>query len=841
MAKHWKSIKLNILAGYFALVLIATATVWIIYSETIKLTDNEVDISPVRDKIFIINSILTNLYDAEGLERSYLLTGNSRHFSKYNELMDSISVQVKTLGMDTTNLYQKNHTDSIQNLLGKKRQNLEELIAAKNAGSSEKIYERAMVRLAANQDSIDQLLNIYKTITTSKDSIIVKQTRKKFFERLVNVFSPQEKPDTTLKIVINESLQIDSIMDVFNPADSVAQLLTTVIEEIREESKVFETQLLKKEREILENDQTITLQIRQMLAQLENEELLRSLKKVEQQQSHIQNITTKVIFLGAVALIIVVVFIILILNDITKSHLYRKNLEKEKAYSEALLKSKEQLMMSITHDLKSPLSSIMGFSKLISTAEYNERQKNYLRNIETSAEYILRLINDLLDFARLESGRLKIEKIKFNFAGIMEEVITGFYPLARSKNLWLEVDLKNLPDTDYLSDPVRIKQVLNNLISNAIKFTEKGGVNVNCSVAETKDLKDFIKIEVTDTGIGISDENLENIFEEFSRGSLNGNSKYEGTGLGLAISKKIIELLDGQIQVESKNNEGSRFTIFLPLKRQNSMFKGDDKLTERETVQVKDSTKYSMNGEKVLLIDDDPVLLGMTAEMLNTAGIRVEAFTSQFDALSALKKEKFKILITDILMPQMNGFELLSFYRQNNQNGFAIAVTGESHDSQIYIEAGFDSVIKKPFTPNELLSQIYSRLNSNKNSTPEIENKNAISSVNYNIKGITAFTNGDPDSVKNILISFIQSTNENLKQFNQHLQNENPDELSELAHKMLAMFRQLNAVAVAKQLAVLEENNFKKPDLTFWRETAKTAQINIVNLVQKLKEDFQIS
>lgn len=841
MAKHWKSIKLNILAGYFALVLIATATVWIIYSETIKLTDNEVDISPVRDKIFIINSILTNLYDAEGLERSYLLTGNSRHFSKYNELMDSISVQVKILGMDTTNLYQKNHTDSIQNLLGKKRQNLEELIAAKNAGSSEKIYERAMVRLAANQDSIDQLLNIYKTITTSKDSIIVKQTRKKFFERLVNVFSPQEKPDTTLKIVINESLQIDSIMDVFSPADSVAQLLTTVIEEIREESKVFETQLLKKEREILENDQTITLQIRQMLAQLENEELLRSLKKVEQQQSHIQNITTKVIFLGAVALIVVVVFIILILNDITKSQLYRKNLEKEKAYSEALLKSKEQLMMSITHDLKSPLSSIMGFSKLISTAEYNERQKNYLRNIETSAEYILRLINDLLDFARLESGRLKIEKIKFNLAGIMEEVITGFYPLARSKNLWLEVDLKNLPDTDYLSDPVRIKQVLNNLISNAIKFTEKGGVNVNCLVAETKDLKDIIKIEVTDTGIGISDENLENIFEEFSRGSLNGNSKYEGTGLGLAISKKIIELLDGQIQVESKNNEGSRFTIFLPLKRQNSMFKGDDKLTERETVQVKDSTKYSMNGEKVLLIDDDPVLLGMTSEMLNAAGIRVEAFTSHVEALSSLKKEKFKILITDILMPQMNGFELLSFYRQNNHNGFAIAVTGESHDSQIYIEAGFDSVIKKPFTPNELLSQIYSRLNSNKNSTPEIENKNAISSVNYNIKGITAFTNGDPDSVKNILISFIQSTNENLKQFNQHLQNENPDELSELAHKMLAMFRQLNAVAVAKQLAVLEENNFKKPDLTFWRETAKTAQINIVNLVQKLKEDFQIS
>jgi signal transduction histidine kinase len=624
MAKYWKSVKINILSGYITLVLIGSITVWIIYNETIKLSDNQVDINPVSEKFLIVNSILTNLYEAEGLERSYLLTGNHQHFRKYNVLMDSISYQVKSFGKNATNPLQKNHTDSIQILLMKKRQNLEEMISTKNAGSSEKLYERAMVRLAANQDSINQLLNIYKNITKSKDSIVVKQTRKKFLDRLVNVFLPQENADSTLKIVFNESMQIDSIIDVFNPADSVTQLLTTVIEEIKEESKVFEKQLLKKEQDILENDQTITIQIRQMLARLENEELLNSLMKVEQQQSHIQNITTKVILLGAIALIIVIVFLILILKDITKSQLYRKNLEQEKAYSETLLKSKEQLMMSITHDLKSPLSSIMGFSRLISNEDFTGRQKNYLKNIEQSAEYILRLINDLLDFARLESGKLKVEKIRFNLISTLEEVISGFYPLAQSKNLLLEFDIKNLPNTDYLSDPIRIKQVLHNLISNAIKFTEKGKVSISCSVTKTKEQTDFIKIEVSDTGIGISPENTEHIFEEFSRGSLAGNSKYEGTGLGLAISKRIVELLDGQIQVESNYKKGSRFTVIFPLLHQPAKFT-KEKQTAENGIPATRYQNFSFKNEQILLVDDDPVLLGMTAEVLSTEGFHGKA------------------------------------------------------------------------------------------------------------------------------------------------------------------------------------------------------------------------
>ncbi|SHJ94049.1 hypothetical protein SAMN05444280_1423 [Tangfeifania diversioriginum] len=839
MAKNWKSVKINILSGYIALVLIGSVTVWIIYSETIKLSDNQVDINPVTEKILSVNSILTNLYEAEGLERSYLLTGNRQHFRKYNLLMDSISYQVESFGKNATNPLQKNHTDSIQVLLTKKRQNLEEIISTKNAGSSERLYERAMVRLAANKDSINQLLNIYKNITKSKDSIVVKQTRKNFFDRLVNVFLPQENADSTLKVVFNESMQIDSIIDVFNPADSVAQLLTTVVEEIKEESKVFEKQLLKKEQDILENDRTITIQIRQMLARLENEELLNSIMKVERQQSHIQSITTKVVLLGAIALIIVIVFLILILKDITKSQHYRKNLEQEKAYSEALLKSKEQFMMSITHDLKSPLSSIMGFSRLISNENFTGRQKDYLKNIEQSAKYILRLINDLLDFARLESGNLKVDKIRFNLIGTLEEVISGFHPLAQSKNLLLEFDIKNLPNTDYLSDPIRIKQVLYNLISNALKFTEKGKVSINCSVTATKGQTDFIKIEVSDTGIGITPENTEHIFEEFSRGSLTGTSKYEGTGLGLAISKRIVELLDGQIQVQSNYKKGSCFTLILPLLKQPAKFT-KEKQTAGNGIPATVSRNFPIENEQILLVDDAPVLLEMTAEVLKKEGFQVKAFTSHKQAIEALSNEKFNLLITDIQMPMMNGFQLLNFYRQNNKNGHAIAITGQLNNIQKYKDAGFNAVIQKPFVPDEFLNKVIHVLNGKKNDYTEKRNKHTSRSNNYSIKGIAAFAHGDSETIQKILASFIQSTSQNLQLFNQYLQNGDLNALSELAHKMLPMFRQLDAEAVIAPLSILEKNNFRESDLPYWTRTAQTAKINIEKLVEKLKEEHQI-
>ncbi len=836
MDKTGKSVKTNILLGYISFILIAAVTVGAIYSEGIKLTRNRVDIKPVNDKISLVNAVLTNLYQAEGYERSYLQTKNRKHYQAYVQLMDSVASQIDSLGRTVSNPPQYLHADSIQILLAQKRKNFKELVAIKNAGSSEELYRKSMRRLAAERDSINKLPSIYKTVTTSKDSILVKQRKQRFFERIMNVFSPQEKIDSTVKIVVTQTTQVDSILDEFNPADSVAQFLSMVIEDIKKESIALERKLNRKEQEILENDKIITLQIRQMFAKFENEIVNSSLQQVELQQQAVGNMTRFVVVLGTLALIVIVGFLILIMKDISKSQHYRQHLEREKAYSETLLKNKEQFMLSITHDLKSPLSSIIGYSHLARRERERQHQKRYLENIDQSATYILRLINDLIDFVRLETGKLKIENVRFNLKLLLDEVLDGFYPQASKKDVSLTMHEMLPPDDVFFSDPVRIKQVLGNLLSNAIKFTDRGKVEVKCSVTKTEGKTVWVQFVVEDTGIGISAENTKVIFEEFSRVSPEDGRQYEGTGLGLTITKRIVELLNGKLSLESRYGEGSRFSVLLPLKR----LPENTKLQrlKKKPLQVADAAAV-FNNQHVILVDDDAVLLEMTMRVLTANKLDVKSFSDPGEAMAALRNEAFDLLITDIQMPQTNGFELLAFFKKCKPNAKAIAVTGKALNAADFKKAGFSAFLEKPFQPDELVKLIASVLSGDKTGI-KAASSNDSSDKEYTLEAIEAFAAGDPETLRNILASFVETSGENVRLFRQYLSNEDIDALSKLAHKMLPLFRQLGVETVVKPLAALEQNAFDD-DKTKWMELGETALENVARFVKQICKDHQFS
>lgn len=837
MTKFGKSVKTNILLGYIALIAIASATIGLIYNETLALYKNQVDFSPVTHKILITNSILTNLYEAEGLERSFMQTGNRKHYEQYNSLMDSVVAQTEILRETASNPQQRIHADSVLNLVRQKRQNLKELLSIKQAGSSESLYEKAMNHFTANKDSINHLISVYKTFTTSTDSIRVEQRRKKFLERLVHVFSPRENPDSALKVVVNESTRVDSIINTFNLADSITSYLSSIMEDIRQESITFEKQLAKKEREILNNDQTISLQIRQILSMLENEEFVASVKKVELQQKHIGHMTTIIIILGTGALLIVAGFLTLILKDISRSQLYRKNLEKEKAYSESLLKSKEQFMLSITHDLKSPLSSIIGYSRLIEQQQATSGQKHFLRNINQSASYILRLINDLTDFTRLESGKLKIEPKRFNLKLLFHEVLSGFYPLAGEKQLELHLLNETPPGTTCFSDPLRIKQVLGNLISNAIKFTSVGKITVRCFFVQNKGSSNVLQIDVTDTGPGIAPEHSKLIFEEFSRILPESGPHQEGSGLGLNITKRLVELMNGTIMLESTPGKGSCFSVLLPMEQipENAI---QEKPQEKEI-------SFEVNGNPindlhVLLVDDDPVLLEMAENVLKTANLKVTPFSDPREALKTLQKKSFDLLITDIQMPRMNGFELFYFFRQHVKKPKAIAVTGNVSEPDIFDRAGFSAYLQKPFQPEELLHQVSQVLNGKKDG-PRPAQTIKESGEFYSIDALKAFTSDDPEAIRDILVSFTESTIQNVELFKQHLNNEDFKSLSLLAHKMLPLFKQLGVSSVIAPLSFLEQTKFDKKEKKNWVEAGKTVLKNTDILLKKISEDHQFS
>ena len=377
------NVKTKVFLGYITLIVLASLTVWIIYSEILTDPAQNTDMTPANKKIMYINTILTNLYQSEGLGRNYAQTGQSKHYREYKKLMDTISSQIETLSQMTYDPVQQMHTDSIKKLLKKKQQNLRELSAIKKANSPTSRYQQAIKKLSTGMDSIvkssndstKQQLKINKTVTTNYDSVFVKQKKKKFFERLVNVFSTKREKDSALYVSINQTIKLDSLINAVTPADSIADYFTGIVEEIRDEDLAIEKDLRRKEREVLENDLIITMQLRRMLSNIENAELVSSFQRIKAQQENIKQTTWLIIVLGTLSVLSIIFFLINILKDLTKSQHYRQSLERANAYSELLLRSKEQFMLSITHDLKSPLSSIIGFTGLIEENVSNPRQK----------------------------------------------------------------------------------------------------------------------------------------------------------------------------------------------------------------------------------------------------------------------------------------------------------------------------------------------------------------------------------------------------------------------------------------------------------------------------------
>lgn len=834
MKDFMESVKIKIFLGYFTLVVLASLIVWVIYSEIPRYSTEKIDLGPANNKFLYINNILTNLYQAEGLERNYTRTGQRRHYQHYLRLMDTISLQIDTLALIINNPSQQIRSDSIKKLLQLKQRNLQEISVIKKRYSSTASYQQVMDKLTSGQDSIDDYLKVYKSITTTHDSVYVKQKKKTFFERLANVFAPQEKGDSNLQVWTTHAIQVDSLIGTVNPADSITGFITAIISDIRDESIAVETRLKQKEQEILDNDRIITLQLRQMLSDIESEELISSFLEVETQQSRIKKATWLIILAGSFAFITIIFFLVTILKDLTRSHYYRKSLEEAKAYSESLLKSKEQFMLSLTHDLKTPLSSIIGFAGFMEDdSDVSPRHRKYLQNINRAAKHILKLINDLLDLARYETGKLTIDHIPFNLKLLVDDIVEEFRPQALAKNIELQLQSNIPPSTIYINDPIRITQIFNNLISNAVKFTEKGKVVTKVSVAGLSEKTDQISIEVTDTGIGISEEDIRRIFEEFTRASV-ADRQYEGSGLGLTVIQKIIDLMQGTIEVKSKPGEGSSFIVSLPLEK-------SEKLTG-STLEIPAESREAtaiIIEEKIWLIDDDQTFLEMTEAILKSAGMEVHSFIDPEKAISAFHEGCASLLITDIQMPGINGIEVLKQIQEKNGGPIkAIAVSGSNFRESEY--TGFSAFIQKPFKAQTLIDVI-SGQRKVIIATDNLNRTAGMSKNGYNLSQFAAFTGNDPENLRQILISFIDSGKQDVRLFRQYLRRKNDKALSELVHKMLPLYRQLEAFDIAELLSQLEMGASPGHDKNSYYSLGKAALEKMEALLDTIRKEENIN
>ena len=485
-----------------------------------------------------------------------------------------------------------------------------------------------------------------------------------------------------------------------------------------------------------------------------------------------------------------------------------------------MLASREKLMLAITHDFKAPLGSIMGYADLLSRLTVDGRQRFYLDNMKTSSEHLLKLVTDLLDFHRLDLHKAEINRVTFHPARLLEEIYVSFEPLTSAKGLSLKCEIDPELKGTFISDPLRLRQIVNNLLSNAVKFTSEGGITLTASFVPKGDPAfsgNHLKLSVIDTGKGMEPGDRERIFQEFTR--LPGAQGEEGFGLGLSIVRMLVQLLEGRIEVDSVLGKGSTFTLRVPLY---PVALNDTSEVNEQKNENSSSSPVQTPALHILLIDDDRIQLTLTSAMLAQSSITSVACLQLDELLEALRTDTFDVLLTDVQMPAMNGFDLLNLLRASNipqaKTIPVIAVTARSDmQREEFLKHGFAGSLHKPFMVNELFAELDIEKRETGLVTPQnhVETDavqtdrvatEAVPASALNFAALTAFSGDDPDAAKSILESFVTETRLNADRLRQALDAEDTDGIAAMGHKMLPLFTLLGANELVALLKELEDS-----------------------------------
>lgn len=784
--------------GYILLICLLFGAIGYIHQQMTLLTTPTGLEETISNRRKTTHQIVTQLYEAEIIGQT-LRIGRLNEYPKYKRAMKEASALIDSLQQLLTDTLQQMRLDTVRSLLRNKEQNMVLVLEAMKQSPTDELYRQQLDSLIMQQDSILSSTHVRRRVVTHRNSYTIHHKPKKFFRRLADVFSPG-KPDSTQVDNIIQEEYTDTIDEAYNPVDTIATMLTSI------QHKVFQTRqesmrtLDARINQLRIAGGRVSQRVNQLLDNIEDDEQKAMEVRIAHEQDIRQQAAWTMATIAILAVLLVLIFFTIIWRDITRSNHYRKELEKAKLYAENLLVAREKLMLTITHDIKAPAGSIIGYIDLLIRLVQDRRQQFYLHNMKSSANHLLDLITSLLDYHRLEAGKMDIHPVTFNPHELFESIYTSFLPGAEKKQLTLNFE-ENIPRTLNLEgDPFRIRQIAENLISNALKFTSQGSITIQVDYEQNR-----FTFHVEDTGCGMSIQEQQRVFQAFTR--LQSAQGQEGFGLGLSITKKLVELLNGEITIESAPGKGSMFQVVLFL----------PKVTKAPITQV-ETLSDDKKQWRILLIDDDRIQLNLTEVMIydlfnhaqHSIPPVIKCCTQPEELFKLIASETFDIVFTDIQMPAMNGFELLQKLRSLDvpqaKNIPVIAITARSDmDETDFCTQGFAGCLHKPFNQTELLKIFKAHMQEDwKENTVQTDSKPSDTECTYNFSPLTAFSGDDPAAAHEILETFIGESTKNYERMKQALSNKNMADLCNVAHKMLPTFTMIEARKAIPALQWLE-------------------------------------
>lgn len=715
---------------------------------------------------------------------------------------------------------------TISSLLKEEQRNLKQLSDVMAGRPTQNYLQNKVKNLNTGKDSILVHSKAPQTHEAKKTTVEVLKTRRGFFRRLADAFKKEHAETLSVKQDSNRAV-IDSVTTPVNVAENVATILDQIDKKEKVETQGHKQNINREMEELKMVSAKLALRSAKHLSdvhQREKDNMQEAIKKAMEARKHL---LWQMELLAIVAFFAIVIMIWFIWRDARKERIYRENLEAANEEIQRIMNQRERLLLTITHDIKAPAASISGFIDLMKDYVSNPQGLECLQNIKNSAAHLSHLVASLLDYHQLENGLMKVQPTSFSPAQLVAESVEGMKLRAEEKGLEISFECKMKGMEYFRADAFRIRQILDNLVSNAIKYTDRGSVTIQAQVSKVMG-KPTLTLSVKDTGKGMTDEEKQKVFQAFTR--LKSAQGIEGTGLGLSITQELVSLLGGEIILHSTLGKGSTFIVTIPIepapmeesqemapsevKHNPSPDSAQDKEGQNPgSHQVTDiKKKPDFANHKILILDDDKLQLQLLQEMLRRiVGDTWQVFACNhvMDALTTLHNEQPALMLMDIEMPEMNGMDMIAHI--NHTNMMVVAMT--AHDTSILgqlLKAGFDDCLFKPFSMEKLSDILGIESHSLPDAQPETPFQPDLSSQqksNPQLDALLAFAGGDEEAAKEILDTVKLELAAHLENLKEAIEEEalSTDRIGKAAHKLLP-------IATMMQMGCLEELKALSPE-----------------------------